>query len=419
MRRKKIVVVGGGPAGMMAAIWAAKNGGQVTLLEKMDRVGRKLRITGKGRCNITNIAEVPDLIRHMPGNGIFLSSVLRAFDNQDVIRFFEASGVATKVERGGRVFPASDRAEDVVGALTASLASRGVALRCHAPVKALLTAQGKVAGVRLKSGEEIYADAVILATGGASYPGTGSTGDGAALAAAVGHRIVPLQPALVPLEVEEDWAKELTGLSLRNVTLGLRVDGDLREETFGEMLFTHFGVGGPVVLTLSRKVAMALREGAFVELLLNLKPALTPEQIEKRVQRDFVAQQKKAVKNGLRELLPARLIPPLLDLAYLPAEKPIHQITREERRRLTALLQCLPLTVLRTRPLAEAIVTMGGVETREIHPKTMESKVCPGLFIAGEVADIDGFTGGYNLQAAFSMGAAAGRWSVRREEEAK
>ncbi|MGP1585106.1 MAG: NAD(P)/FAD-dependent oxidoreductase [Schwartzia sp. (in: firmicutes)] len=404
---------------MMAAIGAAENGGQVTLLEKMDRVGRKLRITGKGRCNITNIAEVPDIIRHIPGNGIFLSSALRAFDNQDVIRFFETCGVATKVERGGRVFPASDHAEDVVGALTASLAARGVELRCHAPVKALLTAQGKVAGVRLKSGEEIRADAVILATGGASYPGTGSTGDGAEMAAAVGHHIVPLQPALVPLEVEEDWAKELTGLSLRNVTLGLTVDGDLQEEAFGEMLFTHFGVSGPIVLTLSRKAAMALREGAFVELLLNLKPALTPEQLEKRVQRDFAAQQKKAAKNGLRDLLPARLIPPILDLAYLPSEKPIHQITREERRRLTALLQRVPLTVLRTRPLAEAIVTMGGVETREIHPKTMESKVCPGLFIAGEVADIDGFTGGYNLQAAFSMGAAAGRWSVRREEEVR
>ncbi|MGP1366076.1 MAG: NAD(P)/FAD-dependent oxidoreductase [Schwartzia sp. (in: firmicutes)] len=404
---------------MMAAIGAAENGGQVTLLEKMDRVGRKLRITGKGRCNITNIAEVPDIIRHIPGNGIFLSSALRAFDNQDVIRFFETCGVETKVERGGRVFPASDHAEDVVDALIASLAARGVELRCHAPVKALLTAQGTIAGVRLKSGEEIHADAVILATGGASYPGTGSTGDGAEMAAAVGHHIVPLQPALVPLEVEEDWAKELTGLSLRNVTLGLTVDGDLQEEAFGEMLFTHFGVSGPIVLTLSRKAAMALREGAFVELLLNLKPALTHEQLEKRVQRDFAAQQKKAAKNGLRDLLPARLIPPILDLAYLPSEKPIHQITREERRRLTALLQRVPLTVLRTRPLAEAIVTMGGVETREIHPKTMESKVCPGLFIAGEVADIDGFTGGYNLQAAFSMGAAAGRWSVRREEEVR
>ncbi|MGP1470113.1 MAG: NAD(P)/FAD-dependent oxidoreductase [Schwartzia sp. (in: firmicutes)] len=404
---------------MMAAIGAAENGGQVTLLEKMDRVGRKLRITGKGRCNITNIAEVPEIIRHIPGNGIFLSSALRAFDNQDVIRFFETCGVATKVERGGRVFPASDHAEDVVGALTASLAARGVELRCYAPVKALLTAQGTIAGVRLKSGEEIRADAVILATGGASYPGTGSTGDGAEMAAAVGHHIVPLQPALVPLEVEEDWAKELTGLSLRNVTIGLTVDGDLQEEAFGEMLFTHFGVSGPIVLTLSRKAAMALREGAFVELFLNLKPALTPEQLEKRVQRDFAAQQKKAVKNGLRDLLPARLIPPILDLAYLPSEKPIHQITREERRRLTALLQRVPLTVLCTRPLAEAIVTMGGVETREIHPKTMESKVCPGLFLAGEVADIDGFTGGYNLQAAFSMGAAAGLWSVREEAKVR
>lgn len=414
---KKVIVVGGGPAGMMAAIKAAENGGKVTLLEKMDRVGRKLRITGKGRCNITNIADIPDIIQHLPGNGVFLNSALRTFGNHEVIRFFEACGVATKVERGGRVFPASDQAEDVVNALTSCLAARGVNLRCHAPVKMLLRSEGKIVGVRLRSGEEITADAVILAAGGASYPRTGSTGDGAAMAAEMGHHIVPLQPALVPLEVEEDWAKELTGLSLRNVTVSLMVDGVLRGEGFGEMLFTHFGVSGPVVLTLSRQAATALSQGAFVELLLNLKPALTAEQIEKRVQRDFAAQQKKAVKNGLRDLLPMRLIPPILDLAYLPSEKPIHQITREERQRLIAILQHLPLTVRRTRPLAEAIVTMGGVATREIHPKTMASKVCPGLFIAGEVADIDGFTGGYNLQAAFSMGAAAGTWSAQEHDE--
>lgn len=414
---KKIIVVGGGPAGMMAAIQAAEHGGAVTLFEKMDRVGRKLRITGKGRCNITNIADIPEMICRIPGNGKFLSSALRAFDPQDLIRFFEGRGVATKVERGGRVFPASDRAEDVVTALTDCLQERGVDVHCRASVKELLVSAGKIAGVRLHGGAEIEAEAVVLATGGASYPGTGSTGDGAAMAAAVGHHIVPLQPALVPLEVEEDWAKELSGLSLRNVTVSLMVDGTLREKAFGEMLFTHFGVSGPIILTLSRTVSIALTQGAFVELLLNLKPALTAEQLEKRVQRDLAAQQKKAVKNGLRDLLPMRLIPPILDLSYLPPEKPVHQVTREERRRLTEILQHVPLTVRRTRPLAEAIVTMGGVSTREIHPKTMASKICSGLFIAGEVADIDGFTGGYNLQAAFSMGAAAGTWCAEAREE--
>lgn len=416
---KKIIVVGGGPAGMMAAIQAAEHGGAVTLFEKMERVGRKLRITGKGRCNITNIADISEIIRQIPGNGRFLSSALHAFDNRDLIRFFEECGVATKVERGGRVFPESDRAEDVVMALIDAMRVRGVDVRCRAPVKTLLVLAGTVVGVRLRDGEDVEAEAVILATGGASYPGTGSTGDGAAMAAALGHHIVPLQPALVPLEVEEDWAKALSGLSLRNVTVSLMVEGTQREKAFGEMLFTHFGVSGPIILTLSRAASIALQQGAFVELLLNLKPALTAEQLEKRVQRDFAAQQKKSVKNGLRALLPTRLIPPILDLSYLPPEKPVHQVTREERRRLTAILQHVPLTVRRTRPLAEAIVTMGGVSTREIHPKTMASKVCPGLFIAGEAADIDGFTGGYNLQAAFSMGAAAGTWSVRECEETR
>ena len=414
---KKIIVVGGGPAGMMAAVKAAENGGKVTLLEKMERLGRKLMITGKGRCNITNIADIPEIIKNIPGNGIFLSSALRAFDNHDIIQFFEECGVATKVERGGRVFPRSDRAEEVVAALTMRLHESNVDVRCHTPVKTLLTAEGKIAGVRLCSGEEMTADAVILATGGASYPETGSTGDGVKMAAAMGHHIVPLRPALAPLEVEEAWVRELSGLSLRNVTAGLIVNGSLREKAFGEMLFTHFGISGPIILTLSRQASLALQQGDFVEILLNLKPALTAEQLEKRIQRDFVAHQKKAIKNGLCDLLPARLIPPILDLAYIPRGKPIHQITREERRRLAVILQHLPLMVQRTRPLAEAIVTMGGVATQEIHPKTMASKIWPGLFVAGEVADIDGFTGGYNLQAAFSMGAAAGTWSVRENNE--
>lgn len=409
---KKIIVIGGGPAGMMAAIKAAENGAAVVLLEKMDRLGRKMMITGKGRCNITNTADVPEMIRNIPGNGVFLNSVLRAFDNHEVMEFFAAQGVATKVERGGRVFPVSDKAADVVFAMVRRLNDLGVEIRCQAPVRHLLLREGQAVGAVLKSGEVLAADAVVLAAGGASYPGTGSSGEGAAMAAAVGHTIVPLEPALAPLELEEDWVKELSGLSLRHVEVRLLVNDKVKEQRFGEMLFTHFGVSGPIILTLSREAALALRHGDFVELGLNLKPALTPEQVENRLQRDFAQYRNRAIKNGLGDLLPARLIPPLLDLAYLPPDKSIHQITRRERQRLASLLQNVPLTVTRMRPLAEAIVTMGGIATREIDPKTMASKICPGLFIAGEVADVDAFTGGYNLQAAFSMGAAAGYWSA-------
>ena len=412
---KTVVVVGGGPAGMMAAIKAAENHAKIILLEKMDRLGRKLMITGKGRCNLTNAADIPEIIHNIPGNGVFLNSVLRAFDNHDIIQFFTERGVATKIERGGRVFPVSDKAADIVTALETRLRELGVDIRCQTAVKELIVKKGKIDGVRLYNGVIIAADAVVLAVGGASYPETGSSGDGAVMAAPLGHTIIPLRPALVPLEVGEDWAKALSGLSLRNVEAQLFVKGTFKEKQFGEMLFTHFGVSGPIILTLSRQAALALEHNTAVEIVLNLKPALTAKQLEKRVQRDFTKYQKKTVKNGMSDLLPNRLIVPILALADLAPEKPVHQITRAERLRLVNILQHVPLTIRRTRPLAEAIVTMGGISVREIHPKTMESKICPQLFIAGEAADIDGFTGGYNLQAAFSMGAAAGRWSAQEE----
>lgn len=412
---KTVVVVGGGPAGMMAAIKAAENHAKIILLEKMDRLGRKLMITGKGRCNLTNTADIPEIIHNIPGNGVFLNSVLRAFDNHDIIQFFTERGVATKIERGGRVFPVSDKAADIVTALETRMRELGVDIRCQTAVRELIVKKGKIDGVRLYNGVAIAADAVVLAVGGASYPGTGSSGDGAAMAASLGHTIIPLRPALVPLEVEEDWAKALSGLSLRNVEAQLFIKGTLKGQQFGEMLFTHFGVSGPIILTLSRQAALSLEHDTAVEIVLNLKPALTAEQLEKRVQRDFTKYQKKTVKNGMSDLLPNRLILPILALADLAPEKPVHQITRAERLRLVNILQHVPLTIRRTRPLAEAIVTMGGISVREIHPKTMESKICPQLFIAGEAADIDGFTGGYNLQAAFSMGAAAGRWSAQEE----
>ncbi len=415
---KPVVVIGGGPAGMMAAIKAAESGAAVTLLEKMPALGRKMMITGKGRCNLTNLAEIPEIIRRIPGNGVFLHSALRAFDNQAVIRFFEEQGVPTKGERGGRVFPVSDRAQDAVDAMIRRLRALRVKVRTKATVRHILTGSGAVRGVALAGGEALEAAAVVLAAGGASYPGTGSDGSGAILARETGHTVVPLQPALVPLETAEDWPKALTGLALKNVRATLLTDGKPAAEEFGEMLFTHFGVSGPIVLTLSREAAHRLRQGAAVGMEIDLKPALDREKLDRRIQRDFSRALKKAVKNALGGLLPGRLIPVALSLAEILPEKPVHQVTREERQRLAAVLKGLMLTISGTRPLAEAIVTAGGVSTREIDPRTMRSKLVKGLYFAGETVDIDGYTGGYNLQAAFSMGAAAGRWSAAEVKEA-
>ena len=416
---QRIIVIGGGPAGMMAAIKAAETnesvGGQVEilLLEKMKKPGRKMMITGKGRCNITNAADVPEIIKNIQGNGRFLFSSMKAFDNKDVISFFEEQGVATKVERGQRVFPVSDKAQDVVDAMVSRLHELGVKVETEAAVKDILTEEGRVKGVRLKSGAIYKADAVILAVGGASYPGTGSSGDGYEMARALGHSIVPIRPSLVPLTTEEEWVQEVQGLSLRNVRAELLVDGKCEASLFGEMMFTHYGVTGPVILSMSREASGFLAEGGrFLELSLNLKPALSEEKLEARLQRDFEKYQRKELKNGLVDLLPHKLIEPVLDAAYLPPDKPVHQVTVEERKRLVHTLQHLVLTINGTRPLAEAIVTVGGVSVKEIDPRSMESKLVKGLYLAGEVVDVDAFTGGYNLQAAFSMGAAAGCWSI-------
>ena len=413
---KQILVIGAGPAGMMAAIRAAENGAAVTLLEKMKRPGRKMMITGKGRCNITNAADVPEIIRNIHGNGAFLNSSMRAFDNQDVMEFFRQQGVPVKVERGNRVFPVSDKAQDVVDAMVHRLHELDVRIELEMPVADILLQEGRVAGVRTKSGAHYKADAVILAVGGASYPGTGSTGDGYEMAKKLGHTVVPLRPSLVPLETEEEWVKDVQGLSLRNVRATLLAGGEKVQEMFGEMMFTHFGVTGPIILSMSRRAAKCLAEGKFVELELNLKPALTPEKLDARIQRDFEQHIRKSLKNGLLDLLPHKLIEPVLDCAYLDPEKPVHQVTAEERHRLAETLQHLTLTIAKTRPLAQAIVTAGGVSVREINPKTMESKLVPGLYFAGEVVDVDAYTGGYNLQAAFSMGNAAGCWSVWNDD---
>ncbi|WP_206813062.1 BaiN/RdsA family NAD(P)/FAD-dependent oxidoreductase [Paradesulfitobacterium ferrireducens] len=409
MNTQRIIVVGGGAAGMMAAGQAGLSGAQVLLLEKKECLGRKITISGKGRCNITNAANVEDFIIKYPGNGRFLQGILREFDNVKLREFLARYGVETKVERGGRVFPVSDEAEAVVQALEQFLTEAKVEIKPGKTVESLLLQDDQITGVTV-SGEGVYAaQAVIVCTGGASYPGTGSSGDGYRFARALGHRVIPPRPALIPLRTAEAWVQEVQGLSLRNVEVALWIEGKKKAVEFGEMLFTHFGVSGPVILTLSRMAGDAVREDKPVRLTLNLKPALSEEQLDLRVQRDFHELSNKQFKNSLAALLPKSLIPVMINLSGIEPERSVHQITREERKRLVSLLRELPLTVTGTLPLAAAIVTAGGVDVKEINPKNMASKKITGLYWAGEVIDVDGVTGGYNLQAAFAMGYRAGR----------
>lgn len=404
----KVLIVGGGAAGLLAGIAAAQNGAETVILEKMRQPGKKMLITGKGRCNITNVCEIQEFIKNLPGNGRFLNSALRQFTNEDVVALLEANGLATKVERGGRIFPVSDMARDVVDTLVRIFTASGGRLHTDCKVLELLTSDGAVTGVRTTTGV-FSGDAVILAAGGASYPGTGSDGSGAKLAARVGHTIVDLKPSLVPLVSDYPYTADLQGLSLRNVSAVLLGDKKKLGEEFGEMLFTHFGVSGPIVLSLSNLAADALAAGREVELVIDLKPALSREKLDARVQRDFTTYSRKQLANGMKDLLPQRLIPVVCDMAYLDEEKFVNQISREERRRLVDTLKGFVVPITATRPIAEAIVTAGGVSTKEINPKTMESKLIKGLYFAGEVMDVDGYTGGFNLQAAFSSGYAAGR----------
>lgn len=410
---QQVIVVGGGAAGLMAAYSAAKNGGKVTILEKMPDIGRKLLITGKGRCNITNSADIKTIIKNMPGNGAFLYSALNAFDNNDIVSFMNDYGVETKVERGNRVFPVSDKARDVVAAFAKALAGVDVTVITGTTVKKIKVAENKAVGVITDKGQEYNADAVIVTTGGASYPGTGSSGDGYRIAKELGHTVTPLKPSLVPLEVAEEWVQDLQGLSLRNVTASVMFDGKKAAEEFGEMLFTHYGLSGPIILSLSKKVAELLdNHNKEVMVAINLKPALSLETIDQRIQRDFEKFSRKQFKNALNELLPAKLIDTFIDLSFIDPDKAVNQITKKERQRIIELLTGLTFTITKTRPIAEAIVTVGGVSIKEINPKTMESKLINRLYFAGEVIDIDGFTGGYNLQAAFSTGFVAGYQSA-------
>ena len=402
---KRVVVIGGGVAGLMAAVIAGREGAKVTLLEKMNFVGKKMGITGKGRCNITNASDMSEFIKNTPGNGKFLYGAYERFTNEDLLQLLHDAGLETKVERGGRVFPASDSALDVRNTFMKLMKHYGVDVHLEEPVKKILVADSVVNGV-VTDKETYFADAVVIATGGKSYPATGSTGDGYILAAEVGHKITDIRPSLVPIVTEESWVKDLMGLSLKNVELSVVAKNKVQVKMFGEMMFTHFGITGPIVLSLSHTVGKLMRKKniGVIGLDINLKPALSPETLDKRLQKDFDLYSKKQLLNGMKDLLPSRLIPLIIELAGIAPQKPINQISKEERQQLGYMLQHMPLTVKGLRPVEEAIVTAGGISLKEFNPKTMESKLVEGLYGAGEVLDIDAFTGGYNLQAAFSTG---------------
>ena len=402
---KRVVVIGGGAAGLMAAVIAGREGAKVTLLEKMNYVGKKMGITGKGRCNITNASDMSEFIKNTPGNGKFLYGAYERFTNEDLLQLLHDTGLETKVERGGRVFPASDSALDVRNTFMKLMKHYGVDVHLEEPVKKLLVDDGVVTGV-VTDKETYHADAVVIATGGKSYPATGSTGDGYILAAQAGHTITDIRPSLVPIVTEESWVKDLMGLSLRNVELSVVAKNKVQAKMFGEMMFTHFGITGPIVLSLSHTVGKLMRKKNIgtIGLDINLKPALSPETLDKRLQKDFELYSKKQLINGMKYLLPSRLIPLIIELAGIDPQKPINQISKEERQQIGYMLQHMPLTVKGLRPVEEAIVTAGGISLKEFNPKTMESKLVKGLYGAGEVLDIDAFTGGYNLQAAFSTG---------------
>lgn len=422
----RVIVVGGGAAGLMTAGQAASLGAEVFLFEKKNRPGRKLRITGKGRCNLTNKTPLSEFIAHFGPNGRFLRQAFSQFFTADLVDFFGELGVSTVTERGGRVFPATGQAQDVVDALVRWVKDHGVTLHTQSPVEGLLVEGPRVVGVRVSEnrvsqkkagvsapGRICRADAVVVATGGASYPGTGSTGDGYRLAKSVGHTIVPIRPALVPLETSGNIASRLQGLSLRNVTARVLVDGKKRAEQFGEMLFTHFGLSGPIILSLSKQVVDALRLGQSVTVSIDLKPALDERKLDARLLRDLDRFGKRQFRTLLKELLPSKLIPVCIDLTSIPPHKVGHQITAQERKRLRSWLKDFRLEVTGHRSFSEAIITAGGIETQEIDPRTMASRLVEGLYFAGEVLDIDADTGGYNLQAAFSTGWVAGRSAGR------
>ena len=402
-----VLIVGGGASGCFAAVTAAERGRRVLVLDANDRLMHKLSITGKGRCNVTNNADPDTLMQNIPRNPRFLYSAFSRCTPQDVMAFFEEAGVPLKTERGRRVFPQSDKAADIVGALQRKMSEAGVTHRLHTRVKSLVLEQDACTGVQLSDGTVLRAASVLLATGGMSYPRTGSRGDGYTLAQQAGHTVIPPQPSLIPLETAETDAAEMQGLSLKNVTLTVKHGQKVIFTELGEMLFTHFGVSGPLVLSAS----CMLDPAKLSEYLLtvDMKPALSAEQLDARMLRDFAAQQNKDIANALRLLLPASMIPVMLSRAGIAPDTKVHSITKAQRTALGACIKGYTLHITALRPIAEAIITRGGVSVKEVDPNTMASKKCSGLYFAGELLDVDGYTGGYNLQIAFATGCAAGR----------
>lgn len=403
----KVLVIGGGAAGMFAAITAARNGHEVCLLEKNEKLGKKLFITGKGRCNITNACDMDTLFSSVISNSRFLYSSFYGYTNQDVIEFFEGLGVPTKTERGGRVFPVSDHSSDVIRAMEKEMKRLKVKVRLHTEVVRISARNGSFCQAHLPGGEKLKADACIVATGGLSYPTTGSTGDGFCFAVECGHTVTPCMPALVPMEVRESWALGLMGLSLKNVSVSIFQGKKRLYQDFGEMLFTHYGVSGPLIISASSYVGQKLL-GQELRLEIDLKPALSEEQLDQRVLRDFEENRNRQFKNSLGKLFPSKLLSVMVELSGIDPEKKVNVISKEERLNFVHLIKHLAITLSGLRDYDEAIITRGGVKTKEVEPGTMESKLVKGLYFAGEVLDLDALTGGFNLQIAWSTGYAAG-----------
>lgn len=406
----RIAVVGGGPAGMMAAIAAGEQGADVTLFDGNEKLGKKLYITGKGRCNVTNNADSSEFFKNIPRNPRFLYSCYAAFDNEALMKRIEDAGVPLKVERGGRVFPQSDKASDITKALERMMSKSGVRVCLRSKVKEILPSDG---GFDLcLPGQTRHFDRVILACGGASYPSTGSDGSGYALAKGLGHTVTEILPSLIPIVTKEDWCRSLQGLSLKNVKLSAKAGKKLLFDELGEMLFTHFGISGPLVLSLSSVIAGKDLDG--IDIRIDLKPGLTREQLERRLLRDFEARARGQISTVLDGLLPRSLTPVIAETAGVAAETAVSQVSRAQREALMDALKGLPIHAAGFRPIAEAIVTRGGVSVKEVDPKTMESKIVPGVYLCGEMLDVDGFTGGFNIQIAMSSGCAAGRAAACR-----
>lgn len=399
----KVIVIGAGPAGMMAAMTAAKYGHDVTLLDGNERIGKKLFITGKGRCNVTNAKDISEFFDFIPGNPHFLYSALYSFTNEDTMNFFENEGIKLKVERGDRVFPQSDKSSDIIRGLSNGLSKAHVKILLKHKVTDIIYENKMIKEIIVNNTEKVKGDHFIIATGGASYPLTGSRGEGQIFAKKLGHNIIDLKPSLVPIEIKDSWVRDVMGLSLRNVAINIKEGKKSLYKEQGEMIFTHYGVSGPIILKGSRFI----KNGNYT-LSIDLKPALSAQELDKRIQKDFHKYINKDFKNALDDLLPKKLIPIIIELSEIPESKKVNEITKEERRKLLNIIKDLKLEIKGLRPIAEAIVTAGGVDTLEIDPSTMKSKLIDNLSFAGEVIDVDAFTGGYNVQVALSTGFIAG-----------